>query len=121
MIAVSIEQIIDRFEDAWERGERPDIDAHLPDGEERLPLLIELVHIDLERRLKTGETARIESYVERYPELAEAAILTELVSAEFELRRRADPTLTAADYASRFPQLGPLPTSPTVSMPGLDG
>ena len=37
----------------------------------RSAVLVELVHIDLECRLKTGEPARVESYLERFPELSQ--------------------------------------------------
>ena len=36
----------------------------------RLALLVELVHVELELRLKAGEPARVEEYLRRYPELA---------------------------------------------------
>src|SRR5205823_12864823 len=101
----SLEQLIDAFEDAWERGAPPDIDAHLPAGTDRLPALVELVHIDLERRLKAGEDARVESYVQRFPDLEESSILIELAAAEFQLRRPRDPTVAIEEYSRRFPQL----------------
>ena len=30
-------------------------------------LLVELAHVDLEFRLKAGQAARVESYLDRYP------------------------------------------------------
>ena len=36
----------------------------------RAPVLLELVHADLECRLKAGEGTRAEDYLRRYPELA---------------------------------------------------
>ena len=66
------EAIIGRFEAAWTQGPPGDIAAFLPDDSaERGRLLIELVHIDLENRLKAGEAVRVERYLELHPELAQ--------------------------------------------------
>src|SRR5262249_46384265 len=67
--------------------------------------LIELVHIDLELRLKAGEPAHVEEYLARYPELAsDRAGMIELIAAEHELRRRREPGLALDEYLQRFPQ-----------------
>jgi tetratricopeptide (TPR) repeat protein len=97
---------VKRFDDAWRRGPRPAIDDHLPAaGGLRRPLLIELVHIDLELRLKAGEAARAEEYLARYPELADdRAAAVDLIAAEHELRRRGEPHLSLGEYLRRFPQ-----------------
>src|SRR5262245_46637714 len=65
-------QIAERFEQAWHSGTPPRLEDYLPPVgiPERQALLIDLVHIDLQRRLTAGETVRVESYLERYPELA---------------------------------------------------
>src|SRR5690348_12904619 len=86
------ERILDRFESAWQRGERPAIDDFLPPDGERTAVLLELVHADLECRLKAGEPARVEEYLRRYPALAALpeTVLT-LLAAEYELRRRREP------------------------------
>jgi predicted ATPase len=68
-------------------------------------VLIQLVHIDLELRLKFGEAARVEDYLARYPELAgDSAVAQALIAAEHEWRRRREPELTLTDYLQRFPQ-----------------
>jgi hypothetical protein len=120
---------VERFAAAWQRGERPDLAAHLPEGEGRWTVLLQLIHIDLEHRLKAGEQARIESYLERFPELnADRPALLELIAAEYELRRRTEPGLSVGEYLQRFPQpgaaLAPLlaafgsgPSCPTVDSP----
>jgi len=55
-----------------------------PAGDD-LPLLRELVHIDLEYRLKAGEPARVANYLAKYPALqAERGDLDELETAEFD-------------------------------------
>ena len=59
------------LEAGWAAENPPDINRFLPaSGPTRLPLLRELVQIDLERRLKNGEPARVEAYLKRFPELA---------------------------------------------------
>jgi hypothetical protein len=51
-----LHQVIQCFEDAWERGQRPVIDDFVPDDPaRRSEALVRLVQIDLERRLKGGE------------------------------------------------------------------
>jgi eukaryotic-like serine/threonine-protein kinase len=100
-----LELAVDRFEDAWQRGERPSIDDHLTDiGTDRGALLVELVHVDLEYRLKAKEAARVETYLQRYPELrCDRGVVLDLLTAECRLRRREDAAVTVAEYLGRFP------------------
>ncbi|HEX8203703.1 MAG TPA: hypothetical protein VF590_24720, partial [Isosphaeraceae bacterium] len=90
-----LERIVESFEDRWESGPRPSIDDYLPaDGPARHAALVELVHVELERRLKAGEAARVEDYLRRYPELAgDRAVILNLIVAERELRSRREPAL----------------------------
>ena len=99
------EEVIGRFEAAWMKGAAPAIDPFLPaTGVERRHLLIELIHIDLEYRLKAGEAVRVETYLERYPQLAgDHPLILDLLDTEYRQRRRSDPGLTLADYERRFP------------------
>src|SRR5205085_10234811 len=96
------------FEKAFRSGAEPRIEDFLPpDGPDRLPLLAELVHSDLELRLRAGWPARLGEYLARYPELADrpdslAGIL------ETELRDRPplgeSPSLAAYEWS--YPSLG---------------
>jgi hypothetical protein len=96
------EMIIERFEAAWERGDRPVLDEYLPPDDHRA--LAELVHIDLERRLKAGEAVRVEHYLGRYPELADQRdVVLALLAAEYAQRRRQESALAPDEYARRFP------------------
>src|SRR2546423_12464094 len=97
------EDAIRRFEVAWQGPTRPDILAYLLEpGSSRL--LTELVHVDLEYRLRAGEAARIEDYLTRYPALSnERDAALELIAAEYDLRRRTDSRLAVVDYVRRFP------------------
>src|SRR5262245_150524 len=101
-----LERILERFEDAWERGERPALEDYLAgEGRERQALLIELVHEDLEYRLKAGEAARVEMYLGHHPELAgDGAVVLALLRWEMRCRRVREPALGLDEYARRFPQ-----------------
>jgi WD40 repeat protein len=101
----SAEGRLERFEDAWQRGARPALEEHVPEGgPSRLAVLADLIHIDLEYRLKAGEPARVETYLERYPELAgDRGFVAGLIAAELGLRRRLEPALAPAEYLGRFP------------------
>src|SRR5262249_10328474 len=51
-----LEQVLQEFEAALRRGEHPALEDYLPQGQaDSRPLLIELIHLDLEHRLKAGE------------------------------------------------------------------
>jgi predicted ATPase len=103
---IALKDAVRHFESAWHRGPRPTIPDFLPGGDPlRTRVLIELVHIDLELRLKAGETARVEEYLIRYPELTgEPAITLELIAVERELRGRREPDLSFDEYLQRFPK-----------------
>jgi serine/threonine-protein kinase len=103
-----LERLVERFENAWQRGRRPDIELYLREapGPDRPALLVELAHVDLEYRLKAGEPALAEDYLGRYPGLRddrEAAL--GLIAAEYDLRRRRGDGGTAEEYLARFPDL----------------
>jgi WD40 repeat protein/serine/threonine protein kinase len=106
-VGTRLEQIADDFESAYEEGRTPDIDAYLPPGgPERRAALIDLVHIDLERRLKGGAAVRVEDYLGRFPDLADDAnVVLGLLGAEYAQRQRCAPGVTPAEYRERFPQL----------------
>jgi predicted Ser/Thr protein kinase len=106
-LSSELQRFVDRFEEAWQAGQRPRIDDYLPpEGADRPSVLIELMHVDLERRLKAGEAVRVEQYLERYPELAaDQAALLNLLASEFVLRQRGEPDLSREEYLRRFPAL----------------
>lgn len=102
---VQLEQALSRFEDAWRQGQEPSIDDYVDTGcTDVRAVLIELVHTDLECRLKVGQVARVESYLQRYPELTlDPNIVLQLIKAEFTLRRRFEPSLLVNECFDRFP------------------
>src|SRR5436190_208352 len=100
-------RLLDQFEDAWEWGKPLEIERLMQGvgAEDRHPLLLELVHIELERRIKAGEKVGVEGYFARFPELSsDQSVATALIAAEFTLRQRSEPHLSSADYVARFPQ-----------------
>ena len=100
-----VESILDQFDAAWDRGEAPDIDVFLGNRESNgKSLLLELILIELEYRIKRGESARVEEYLTRFPGLAgDRSRTIELIEAEYRLRNRHDENLTVADCLDRFP------------------
>jgi serine/threonine protein kinase len=67
-----VQDRIAAFEKAWQRGDRPRIGESLPaDPDLRKAVLLQLVCVDRELRLKAGEPANLESYLKEFPELAE--------------------------------------------------
>jgi tRNA A-37 threonylcarbamoyl transferase component Bud32 len=99
----SLHSLAERFESAWEQGSPPALDDFVPTGDGRA--LAELVHIDLERRLRAGDCVRVEEYLHRYPALADRpAEVLDLLAAEYQFRRRREPDLSVAEYRKRFPQ-----------------
>jgi serine/threonine protein kinase/tetratricopeptide (TPR) repeat protein len=99
--------ILYRFEEVWEQGQWPTIEDYLLPAEDpaRLPLLIDLIHVDLERRFRAGRPVRVEHYLERFGELVqEREAVLELIAAEHRLRRRAGEEVAVSTYRERFPQ-----------------
>jgi predicted ATPase len=100
------EAVIKAFEEAWQLGQAPAIVDFLPTGDLRNVLLIELVHVDLEFRLKSGEPARVEGYLTMFPELAsDGANVVELLVAEHQWRSRCRQPIEPGEYRHRFPEL----------------
>jgi tRNA A-37 threonylcarbamoyl transferase component Bud32 len=103
-----LEDLVRRFESAWQTGRPPVIEEYLPPTEAgRRAVLVELVHADLECRLKDGQPVRVEAYLERYPDLArDSGIVFGLVQAEYRQRCRVERGVSVAEYPKRFPLLG---------------
>ncbi len=106
--STELEAAVERFEDAWKAQGRPHLEDFLPAGPSRRAVLVELAHVDLEYRLRAGEAARAETYLQRYPELGdERRAALDLVAAEYRLRRRRGETVAVEEYAARFPDEAP--------------
>src|ERR1051325_4754999 len=101
-----LDRILEQFEDAWRNGERPDLALFLKAlYADRDTLLLELLLTDLELRLRAGQAARSEDYLQSYPDLAtRPQDLVRLIRREKELRSRLEPDLTEQEFVQRFPQ-----------------
>jgi serine/threonine protein kinase len=100
-------EIRQRFEEAYQRGEQPQLEEYLPaeEGEQRWATLIELIHVDLRCRLERGEAVRVEQYLQRFSEIqGNWSELLSLIAAEYGLRRSKEPALRLEEYRERFPQ-----------------
>ena len=86
-----VQEIVRTFRHAFDQGRRPALEAFLPKaGANRSAALVELVHEEMEVRIKAGESVQLGSYLERFGELAADPIAVgELAAAESEFRRRA--------------------------------
>src|SRR5262245_3281565 len=99
-----LEELVARFEDAWQQGPRPDLAVFLSAvAGPRRSALIELVHTDLEYRWRAGEPARVEEYLQRFPELAdEPEVVVELLATEQGARAACGQSASLAEYLQRF-------------------
>jgi serine/threonine protein kinase/Tfp pilus assembly protein PilF len=103
-----LERLFVAFDDAWKKGMRPRISAHLPSGspQERRAALVELALIDLEYALGRDPSARIEAYLIEFPELAaDRDLVLELADREYLLRRERGAAPSVKEYVGRFPDL----------------
>jgi serine/threonine-protein kinase len=93
-----MEPVLRDFEDAWKAGASPRIADYLVRlPEARLPLLVELVHLDLELRIKAGDTVCAQEYLDRFPEVAaDPQLAGEVLAAEHGLTPRGKEHLPTA-------------------------
>src|SRR5262249_30711224 len=70
---LELDEACDQFEAAWQGGQRPEMGSYLsrvPVGA-RVRLFRNLLHLELEYRLRTGEQPDEHSYRERFPEFGD--------------------------------------------------
>ena len=105
--SVRCERAVAAFEAAWRSaGDRPRVADYAPPAGHpaRLLILAELVHADIECRLRAGETARVESYLAEYPDLAASGrSVLDLIETEYTARVRWHATPPPDEYHARFP------------------
>lgn len=104
-----------RFEQAWREGSPPQLEQWVGElaGPTRLATLEELVLIDMEMRWKaqrgpaptTAPPQSVESYLERFPELRQAAIVLRLAKQEYLMRQHFGDRPSASEFQARFPQV----------------
>jgi serine/threonine-protein kinase len=86
-----LECLVERFEDAWQRGDRPALSDYLPAGGVfRHAVLCELAQTDLEYRWRAGEAVAADEYLRLFPELdGDPTAARALAESEDECRREA--------------------------------
>jgi predicted Ser/Thr protein kinase len=101
-----LESLASQFGQSWDEKRLAAAMRKLPaDSPLRRPALIEMIKIDLERRRRAGQKARVESYLKYFPELGTADDLpVDLLFAEYQARRQSGAEPDLADYARRFPR-----------------
>src|SRR5579885_2365020 len=94
------------FARAWESAGPPDLRAFAPVGppEVRRLVLVELVKLDIDSRLRRGAARPLEQYLAEFPELAaDGGPPCDLLFEDFHLRRQAGEDPDPVDYYRRFP------------------
>ncbi len=104
----TVEYVVYRFEKAFKDGQQPSPDEYLQgEGVPRWRLMIELLHSELELRLRAGQDVRVRDYLTKYPDLLafpnEVAALLETQLRQLH-QRGVSPAL--ADYEAEYPELG---------------
>jgi WD40 repeat protein len=101
--AILCDEWLERLHAALHRGERPVLTGALPPDAARLPVLLELVHAEIDYRLKRRELCRVEEYLQRYPALRDDHDgVMGLILAEARFRACFEPALSCAEYYERF-------------------
>src|SRR5579871_1733466 len=105
------------FEEAWQRGQMPEIAAYLSslraaasDRDLCRALLVELIAIDLEYRwrasvaeIETGSPRQLEDYLRLFPELGRIdQTPLELIGEEYRVRQRWGDRMSLESYVRRF-------------------
>lgn len=93
-----LERIVGDFEDRWAAGQKPRIEDYLESADlvDRDVLLIELVHVDIERRLCAQQPVSLDDYLRRFPSLDQNRAVRNELQAKCRSRSSAD-TLAPAD------------------------
>jgi hypothetical protein len=104
-----LQDLLDRYERAWnEAGPEQllDFKDYLPPTEDALrsAALQELIKTDLEIRWRRGQTVRIESYLQEFPELGVEGTLAPLIYEEFRVRQLHGDKPPVESYEIRFPE-----------------
>src|SRR5262249_44668168 len=101
----TVERWLADFDQGWDEGRLAARAAELPAGPLRLPGLVEMVKIGLERNWQRGRKVTVEEYIARFLELnASEAEPAGLVAAEAEARRQASEADPWVELARRFPE-----------------
>src|SRR5947209_6573745 len=96
----ALESRLVQFDGSWHEQRLAEEARELPPSGSplRLPLLIEMVKIDLERKWQGGRGVGVEAYLERFPELGTPqSVPVDLLQAEYEVRHQFGDLNSLAD------------------------
>lgn len=100
--------MVRRFEEAWRAGPRPVLADFLPrrGDADRPVLLLELLHVDLELRVKAGDALPVvATYFRTYDAEIDRSAAIQLIAAEYDLRRqRQEPGSSLGPWLDRLPE-----------------
>ena len=102
----AVAEHLEGFAKAWdENGAPPDVAGFLPAGptEVRRLVLVELVKLDLDRRIPRGLDRPLEEYLRDFPELTAGGPPCDLLYEDYHLHRQAGQPVDPGDYFRRFP------------------
>jgi serine/threonine protein kinase len=109
-----LQEQAERLERSWQSQPDPaigvDLGQFLPPASDplRLPLLYELVKIDLSFRMERGQLLGLDYYLEKFPELGPPAKLSpHLILEEYLIRKRQGIPTRLSDYKVRYPEQFP--------------
>ena len=100
-----VNEFVEAYESAQDRDGRADLTdfAPPPGHPERLPILCELVRVDLEYHWRRSQSRRLEYYRDLFPDLFEGPeFVRAMAYEEYRLRAQAGERPTQADYQRRF-------------------
>jgi eukaryotic-like serine/threonine-protein kinase len=106
-LSASVIKALDAFDAAWQQQPTPPLEPYIPpnDHPSRLQILVGVVRIDMERRVKAGSPPCIEDYLERFPELRDdEEQFVKLVLLEYRSRQQLGFEGNPDDVTRRFPQ-----------------
>ena len=100
------ERLVAHFEVAARQGVAPCIEDYIANADDAHGQLLKaLVRMELQVRLQSGEPARVEEYLQRFPRLAEdERFVVSLIREEHRLRVCRKGELVDEEYLVRFPQ-----------------
>jgi len=98
-----IDAAVAQFEEEWQRGQRPSIETYLAEaGADRHALLRELIHVELERRIKDDQQISADDYWDRYREFQVPDEAAELLVTEVEARKQYGDAIDKLDVLKRL-------------------
>ncbi len=99
--------VIDAYEGALRSNLDPNLEDYLPaSGADRTSMLVELLHVDLELRLRRGQPASVQEYAKRYPDLLpRKRDMLNLLQKEIQWQNKLGNNPEISDYISHFPSL----------------